>query len=745
LMKLSQQALICAQQLIKADEKVLDAIAAEGFNNIIGLINKLKQTAGQIKSLIDSAITKAERLLDELADEVENLKRGVKPYPRNLLALKEEIARTLSTKYGDKVQVHILADLLEIRDMRWKNAVEAYLHTQKFYLIVEPEHFLDALKVYDRLKFEKGFYDLGLVDTGKLAQLKPAAMENSLAQEVETSNRYARMFVDFVMGNVIKCNDLEELRNYPRSITDSCMLYQNFVARQLHPDRWKNPYIGRRSIEEQIENKTAQIAQIEKEVTSFKNLSNALSNIYSMESINLNEAENITEVLEQSKNIPALEEKLDAIVDELSKLDLTWLEQLDKKIKKLEKEIENLKKQENDCLIELIDLKNKNKYITENSIPSAKQNIELYQNRINSQFTDEWVQKVGEPRFQKELSSRASANEIYNNFYSQLARTQSQMNKKWEELVSARAEYNREHRMSYDINLPDNAPYEKELNELKDIKLPEYLEKIKDAKEKAFQQFREDFLAKLKANIDMVKEQIEELNSALKESSFGNDRYRFVVSPRPEYRRFYDMITDELLMDGYNLASHVFFEKHKDAIEELFKQITDIDLQTDADTRIELEKNIKRFTDYRTYLTFDLIVTDNQGREQRLSKTLRKKSGGETQTPFYIAMLASFAQLYRTRYNNESGNTIRLIMFDEAFSKMDSDRIQESIKLLRKFGLQAILAAPSEKIGDIAPLVDRTLCVIRSENRSFVKAFDAKKLKEELHELQEADTQPIAR
>jgi hypothetical protein len=191
-------------------------------------------------------------------------------------------------------------------------------------------------------------------------------------------------------------------------------------------------------------------------------------------------------VLEQSKNIPALEEKLDAIVDELSKLDLTWLEQLDKKIKKLEKEIENLKKQENDCLIELIDLKNKNKYITENSIPSAKQNIELYQNRINSQFTDEWVQKVGEPRFQKELSSRASANEIYNNFYSQLARTQSQMNKKWEELVSARAEYNREHRMSYDINLPDNAPYEKELNELKDIKLPEYLEKIKDAKEKGF-------------------------------------------------------------------------------------------------------------------------------------------------------------------------------------------------------------------------------------------------------------------
>jgi len=744
LMEFSDQALTYAEQLLKADGEILDAMAAQGFGNIITLINNLKQTAARIGNLIDSAIIKAKRLLSELADEVENLKRGIKPYARNLLELKNEISSALSAKYGREVQVHILADLLEIRNTRWRNAVEAYLHTQKFYLIVEPEYFVDALKVYDKLKFERGFYDLGLVDTGRLAELKPAAMENSLAQEVETSNPYARMFVDFVMGNVIKCDKVEDLRNHSRAITDSCMLYQNFVARQLHPDRWRNPYIGRRAIEEQIESKTAQIAQIEKEVARLESLSQRLCSIYTMESMNLNEAENILEVLEKSKVIPSLEAKLKDIVDELGKLDLSWLAQLDKKIKAMEKEIENLKNEEQACLTELIGLKTQNNEIAENKLPAEKQRVEFYRNKINSEFPGNWIQEKGEPRFQKELSSRASATEVYNNFYSQLARTQSQMTKKREELVAARSEYNREYRMSYDINLPDNGPYEKELNELKAIKLPEYMEKIKDAKEKAYQQFRDDFLAKLKANIDMVKEQIEELNTALKESSFGNDRYRFVVSPRPEYRRFYDMITDELLMDGYNLASQVFLEKHRDAIEELFKQITDVDSQLDADARAELEKNIKRFTDYKTYLTFDLIVTDSQDREQRLSKTLHKKSGGETQTPFYIAMLASFAQLYRTRYNNESGNTIRLIMFDEAFSKMDSDRIQESIKLLRKFGLQAILSAPSEKIGDIAPLVDRTLCVIRSGNRSFVKAFDAKRIREEMYELQKADTQPAA-
>ena len=65
---------------------------------------------------------------------------------------------------------------------------------------------------------------------------------------------------------------------------------------------------------------------------------------------------------------------------------------------------------------------------------------------------------------------------------------------------------------------------------------------------KAFEQFQDDFIAKLKASIDTVKGQIEELNDALKMSSFGNDKYRFVISPKPEYRRYYDMITDEMLL-----------------------------------------------------------------------------------------------------------------------------------------------------------------------------------------------------
>jgi uncharacterized protein YPO0396 len=189
------------------------------------------------------------------------------------------------------------------------------------------------------------------------------------------------------------------------------------------------------------------------------------------------------------------------------------------------------------------------------------------------------------------------------------------------------------------------------------------------------------------------------------------------------------MITDEMLMEGYNLFSYNFQQRHGDTVSELFRQIVDIgEGVLTADQRQRLSENLEKFTDYRTYLDFDMVNVDDEGRESRLSRVIAKKSGGETQTPFYIAVLASFLQLYRVR--QPDANTLRLIVFDEAYSKMDHQRIQESIKLIREMGLQVILSAPTEKIGDIAPLVDRNLCVTRVKNVTIVRAFDPKEMLE---------------
>ena len=260
----------------------------------------------------------------------------------------------------------------------------------------------------------------------------------------------------------------------------------------------------------------------------------------------------------------------------------------------------------------------------------------------------------------------------------------------------------------------------------------EYEEKIKAAKEGAFRQFREDFISKIKSRIQDLKSQIGMLNSSLRGFTFGRDRYRFEVSANPDYKQYYDMFMDPLLLDvqGGNLYSEAFFDKYRMEVEDLFSCLIVNDKEkASAERMAQYERDLARYTDYRTYLIFDLIVIDTEsGAEQRLSKTLLKKSGGETQLPFYIALLASFSQVCRIRQHQD--NTVRLVIFDEAFSKMDAERIRESIKLLRQFGLQAIFSAPSDKIKDIAPFVDEVIVAYRDSRHSFTRCYTPGELTE---------------
>ena len=332
----------------------------------------------------------------------------------------------------------------------------------------------------------------------------------------------------------------------------------------------------------------------------------------------------------------------------------------------------------------------------EQRIPEIKKQIEERQIFIMGKYPFDWIEKIGEPRFLQEMEKRQDSKQIFTSFGHAVKSTQTRMDKKWKDLLEERINYNQEFAGAFNIQALDNEAYAEEKNKLENTHLVDYEERIRDAREKAQIQFKEDFISKLKSNIDDAREQIEDLNKALKDIAWGRDRYRFKVSPNQEYKKYYDMICDNLLMEGLTLFSDAFQKKYRDVVEELFNQIIDTgESLLTADKREILSKNLEKYTDYRTYLDFDLIVTDDEGRESRLSRVISKKSGGETQTPFYISVLASFAQLYRIK--QQANNTARIIVFDEAYSKMDHQRIKESINLIRKLGLQVILSAPTEK------------------------------------------------
>ena len=364
-------------------------------------------------------------------------------------------------------------------------------------------------------------------------------------------------------------------------------------------------------------------------------------------------------------------------------------------------------------------------------IPRAEREAAEKQRQLRESFAPEWIENSGEPRYLAELSKREQARQIAEAFPREKSRAANAAEKYRNSLVSQRTDYNNRFKMGYDVYADDDREYAEALRVINENTLPDYLTRIEDTKKKAMEEFQEDFLSKLSEKIRSVKHEIKELNYAISSASFGEDTYRFTVEPNKDYERYYKMITDEMLMGGYTLMTNQYNEKYREEISELFSVMTGEG--NSVLDQSEYEKRVSLFTDYRTYLTFDIEVTNKEGEKQRLSRTIDKKSGGETQTPFYIAVLASFAQLYRMG-RDKKANTARLIIFDEAFSKMDGERIEKSILLLRKIGFQVILSTPTEKAGDIAPWVDRILLVLRSGKNSQVTVFDKERVGELIDE-----------
>ena len=172
----------------------------------------------------------------------------------------------------------------------------------------------------------------------------------------------------------------------------------------------------------------------------------------------------------------------------------------------------------------------------------------------------------------------------------------------------------------------------------------------------------------------------------------------------------YEMITSEVNMGGFTLFASEFEERYHSEMEDLFSKLTESDEHGD--------KILSEYTDYREYMDYDIEIVSKDGKSQFFSKIYGEKSGGETQTPYYVAIAASFAQMYSV------GETIRIIMLDEAFDKMDDDRIASMMQFFRSQNFQIILATPPAKIETIGEYVDTILVTYRNGYSSIVEEYN---------------------
>lgn len=687
-------------------------------------LERLKKDIGDMRKDVTKQQQEAQGILRELRkkeqqarEELNQLKAGNKAYPKDLEQARTILQNRLYQETGKSVNVEILADLMEIRDDQWRNAIEGYLGSNKLSLMVEPKYARLAMKIYQDMDKEK-YFRVAVVDTEKVIEDSHVVLDGALVHEVSVRREYAQAYLNFLLGKVVKCRDIEELRQCRIGITKECVLYHSYRIQHINPDQYtKFAYIGKNSLRQRMKLLERTLAELSEEREPQQKILQECEWVLRLEDL----SQDVSVYLEWKRDIGEFKKKQ------------AEQKRLREKIEALKSRDVDIWEEERRALLELCDARKEVLRTTEKQIFGDEALVETYKKEA-IQLQEELVEKERmlqeEPELEEVLQTvlKSKTNPRYDvlrgEYAAKLNRFMENREKEYQKLVELRVVYLRLYpNRNFSPTTEDNAPYAELLEHLSCDRLEEYRKRSAEQARSAVEHFKDDFMFKIRSAIREALQRKDELNRIISRLDFGKDKYQFYIGKNkgPD-GQYYDMFMDEALdINPSQLGAvldnqmNFFTMEHEDHYGEMINDLINIFIPPDHATAEELEeakRNMDKYADYRTYLSFDmqqLIQNEDETIKIRLSKMIKKNSGGEGQNPLYVALLASFAQAYRINLSPrlQRNPTIRLVVLDEAFSKMDAEKVASCIQLIRGLGFQALISATNDKIQNYLETVDK--------------------------------------
>ncbi len=683
----------------------------------IKFISEVKSYSEELDSARDSIqelrvetkykIKENEDKIKELVNKLNSIKKGIKPYDNNFTTLKETVEKAIKLETGKDITVKPLCEYLEIKEEKqdWANAIEAYLNTQRFDLIVEPKYFNIAVKTYEEIKSHTNIYGIGIVDVAKINDVE--TNEASVFNALEINNNYALRYAKFLLNNVICAESIEDLNKHKISITRTCMLYKNYSARALNKKLYESPYIGRDALRRQEERLNSELEEINKVQSKLReeyNRCDEAIQILSKSKVDtIKEMDNFWSSESTLKdNILRLKEEIkhDEASHDLLELSNQINEKKDR-VKALHSEVSSLEHSINELT--------RREGSLESDIKQYTNSLEISENNYNRYIT---LIKADESKYlvylnkEKEYSHNDSLS--YTRISDDLRSKEASNNQMRTGIIRGMQKYSNSYRSELVAQIENAEDFINEYYRIKNNNVTEYTERSKQAFEKCEDGFRSVFLSGLRSNILEAQEQIKKLNKSLDKHPFGRDKekYQFVFKASNDLEDYYRIIMSGDEITGKDLFTETLNEKDSAIILNLFNKIAD------SDESRETESYLARYLDYRSYMNYDIKVTNDKEEVSFISKTSREKSGGETQTPFYVVIAACFDELMK-----KSEEACCLVIFDEAFNNMDEGRISDVLEYYKELSIQLFIVVPGVRTYSIAPYMDSVIGIAKSANR----------------------------
>ncbi len=652
------------------------------------IVKQIFSVEHDIKAL-DKGLDTQNRILEEC-------KRHQNTYGQipEYVGLKEQINRELERRKISARAQFACEYVIGLEDEEWRDAIEAFLGPRRYTILVDPEYYDIADDVLNQSEYRYAH----LFNTKLLMRRDVRVEEDSVVSMMQIKNPVAKRYFEFQLGRMHAVS-LEQVRMYENAISKEGRVAVAMDGYFLRFDRIRSYYLGQKTFELNRIRAQKEISRLQKEKKQKLAMKNELMG---------------------QKNILAQNKEFfrEYDYDAHSKY-----QRVSGEIRKSQAQLERLRKAQtnNQEYIELNEtvgrLQEEQKAIAKEVQENVQKNIEQETviTRCKDRIEDR-TEKLGEQEKQyKEYQIEHYAVvqktvEAYEKYLENgrkgpggllAEETRGRIRRSIEQhknsLVQLQADYNAKHSGNM---LPRGTEGRREYAARRDRiwmdNLQEIRQKLEEQTRRYEDIFKNEFVLTILSSCERARDDLKQINRELANLNFAA-KYEFdvhYVRDGSEYAKIieYARFLDEREQLGGSEEGQMTFgmlttisDEEGEQLEKEMKRIVNRIIEKNS------EEAISRFADYRNYMTYEILITNQVLNRAKLSRQTGYNSGAEVQIPYLLILASALLLIY-----NQRTNSTRLVFIDEPFAKMDPGNVKRMLDFLRSQRLQVIFCSPDK-------------------------------------------------
>ncbi len=684
---------------------------SETANTLSFLASAADQLCKDLRSRFAKDQTELQKLRVEKGDlesQVDLLKKGVSPGHQPLLTVLRE---SLPILPGEELP-RALRELCEVEDENWRAAAEVAFD-EKFSVLVSALHYDRAIEILQGLP-ESDLVKAGpqrLLHTGRILGTEPRRLKKSLAEILRCSSPEAQACIDQLFGEMIRVSSNEDLEKYDSAIlTNGVHKRGGTVVRPRPYDGI--PFIGEEGLRKQLEIKRLRLAEIDASLRRLEPVEREVQRLIEARQQEIPDHQGLTQELVRIEELPRKNEEHEKLMADYNAIATDTFTAL-------QEQIEDIKQQVSTWDHEKIEIVRKGAHKEIQRLDRELKDLREQASRREDDFShiklriDVSKHRERYQSWKKEAEAYTPALDVCaREFGKAAAKAELDATRLAGELKAAMVDFKRVFHPKFD-DLPEEstgvAAYLKRLDVIEGANIPEYERKSATERKRWEVLFRTQVLSRMQQALKDVENIISLLNQQLKRP-IGNDRYKIDKKNNPDFKIYRELID----LNAIHHEDSLFFDSMNGEMKDALQGFLGL-LVKNANS-----PEAARLLDYRQYFDYDLLVTDIRDPDAKpvsVDKQSGKMSGGENQSPYFIAILASYLHAYKRHEKRRKEPSLALVPIDEAFSKLSGERIQNCIQAMSELDLQGMFSMSSGNIPYAFRQCDELIVISRKEER----------------------------